>query len=436
MKISEFLNNELVDYSSYDNLRKISSYIDGQKNSARKILHTVLKKNITEEIKVSQLSSKMAEFTQYLHGDASGVIVSMAKNYTGTNNMPLLATEGNFGTRFKPEASAPRYIYTMKDKNTEFLFKKEDEKILIEQIFEGDVIEPRFFIPTLPVLLINGSMNCITPGFTQHILPRNLEDIKKYIKLKLSGKDTSKISLTPHFNGFNGTIKQGETSNKWLIYGKFERVGMAGIRITELPVSYCLKSYLKILNKLVDDKVIKDYKDKSENDKFIFEISGDKEFLSLPDEKLYDKLKLIKRESESYNCIDENNKVRLFSDVYDIIDSFILIKKEYIQIRKNYNLNVLKDKMNYAAAKFVFIKNINDGLININNKSKQEIIDQLAPFDKIVTKDGKYDYLLNISVYELTVEEMNNTRNSIIKMKEDYKSLSSTSIDNIWLNEL
>lgn len=436
MKISDFLNNELVDYASYDNLRSIASYIDGQKNTSRKILHTVLKKNIKDEIKVAQLANKMAEFTQYLHGDASSVVVTMAQNYVGTNNMPLLAREGNFGTRFKPEASAPRYIYTMKEKYTDTLFNKDDEHILISQEFEGDEIEPRFYIPSLPIILLNGSMNCMTPGFSQHILPRNPDEVREYINLKLKGEDTSHIKLAPYFEGYKGVIRQGAESNKWEILGTFERVGSAGIRVTEIPTNWDLKKYTKFLDDLVDKKVIKDFKDKSEDDNFTFEIRAEQKFLKLPDEKILEKLKLIKKESEQYNAIDENNKMRLFEGVHDILDSFIEIKKEYIQKRKDYQLNVLKDKMNLEASKYLFIKHINEGDIVINKKSKQEIIDQLENYERIIEKDESYDYLLNMSIYRLTLEEMEKAKGNIMTMKEEYKGLNSSSIEDIWLNEI
>lgn len=436
MKITNFLNNELVDYASYDNLRSISSYIDGQKNTSRKILYTILKKNIKEEVKVSQLSSKMAEFTQYMHGDASGVIVSMAKKYTGTNNMPIIADEGNFGTRFKPEASAPRYIYTMKNKNTEYLFKKDDEDILISQIFEGDVIEPRFFMPTLPLILINGSTNCITPGFRQHILPRNKDDIIEYIKCKLSNKPTDHIELIPYYNGYRGTVVNGGAIHSWEFHGSIERIGAIGIRITELTPNWNLKTYNKFLKKLVDDKVIKSYKDKSENDKFLFEIHTDTAFNNQSDLKILDKLKLIKKESEQYNCVDENNKMRLFDDVRHILDSFIEIKLSYVTKRKEYQLQELKDKMNFEASKYLFIKYINDGDIVINKKSKKEIIDQLAPYDRIIEKDGSYDYLLSIAIYKLTIEEMEKSKVNIMEMKEKYKQLNESSVSDIWLSEI
>ena len=112
ISVKTFFNTEYVNTASYDNLRKIASVVDGQKNAGRKILHTILEKNVKEEIKVSQLGSKVAEFTEYLHGNLDGVIVNLCQNFPGTNNIPLMVREGNFGTRFKHLASASRYIYT------------------------------------------------------------------------------------------------------------------------------------------------------------------------------------------------------------------------------------------------------------------------------------------------------------------------------------
>lgn len=436
MKITDFLNNDLVDYASYDNLRSIASYVDGLKNTSRKVLYTILKKNIKEEIKVSQLSSKMAEFTQYMHGDASGVIVSMAQNFTGTNNMPIIAAEGNFGTRFKNEASAPRYIYTMKNKNTDYLFKKDDEPILVEQIFEGDVIEPRYYIPTIPLILINGSTNCITPGFKQHILPRKKEDVIEYIKCRLNGEDVSHIELIPHYNGFNGTVVNYDKHNNWMFLGKFEKVGRIGLRVTELTPNWDLKKYNKLLKELVENKVIKSYKDKSEGDSFIFEIQTDPKFLEQSDEKILNILKLVKKESEQYNCIDENNKMRLFSDVFEILDTFIEFKKKLMVSRKKYVLDELKEKMNFEASRYLFIKHINDGDIIINKKTKQEIIDQLKVNERIIPKDGNFDYLMNISIYRLTIEEMDKSKNNILEMKNKYKEINETPIESLWMSEI
>jgi len=112
MNVSDFYKNEFVDYASYSTIRMIASAIDGMKNVHRKIVSTVLDKNIKTKLKVSQLASKMAEYREYLHGDSAGAIVTMGQNYVGSNNLPLLAAEGNFGKRFTNAAAASRYIYT------------------------------------------------------------------------------------------------------------------------------------------------------------------------------------------------------------------------------------------------------------------------------------------------------------------------------------
>ena len=178
MTITEFFNTDYVNYSSYDNLRKIASLLDGQKNAARKILYTILAKNIKEKIKVSQLGSKVAEFAEYLHGNMDNVIVNLAQDYTGTNNLPLLQKKGNFGTRFAQEASASRYIFTYGSDNLFKLFNKDDIEILTKQYFEGQEIEPMFYVPNLPILVINGSED-VSSGFAQKILPRSVNDVKR-----------------------------------------------------------------------------------------------------------------------------------------------------------------------------------------------------------------------------------------------------------------
>ena len=436
MKISKFLDEDLVNYASYDNLRKVSSYVDGLKNTSRKILHTVLEKNITTETKVSQLASKVAEFTEYLHGDCSGVIVSMAQNYPGTNNLPLLAREGQFGTRFKNEAAASRYIYTQKEKYLDKIFNKEDNKVLIQQEFEGTMIEPRFFVPNLPLLLINGSMNCITPGFRQHILPRNKDELVEYIKLKITGKDVSHLKLEPYFVNFKGSIKTGESIGKWCIEGKFVRLSATNLRVTELPVTFDLVGYKKVLQSLVDAKTINSFKDKSEGDDFNFEISAPLAFTKLSDEKILDKLKLIKKESEQYNCIDEFNRMRLFEGIHDILDAYIRIKLEYTNKRKNYYLDKLKDKMSEEASKYIFIKSINDGQIIITNKTKQEISEQIQAIPRITPRNGSYDYLISIPLYRITLDELDKAKDNIMKLKEEYKLISEKTPEDIWVQEL
>lgn len=433
-KITEFFGKDFVNYASYDNLRKIASLTDGQKNAARKILYTILQKNIKEKIKVSQLGSKVSEFAEYLHGNMDNVIVNLAQDYTGTNNLPLLQKKGNFGTRFAQEASASRYIFTYGSDNLFKLFNKDDIQVLTKQYFEGQEIEPMFYVPNLPILVINGSEG-VSSGFAQKILPRSVEEVKKYILDYIDGKKTKK--LVPHYNGFKGIIEQGEISNQWLIKGCFNKISGSKIEITEVPIGYDLKSYLGVLDDLEEKKIIKSYKDKSEDDNFKFEITMSPSDLSkLTDDDILQKFKLIKKVSENYTVMNEENKIEVHNDIYSILNSYIKIKLEYLDKRKDYQLSKLDEEIRYDLSKYTFIKNIVENKLIINKRKKADIEKDLESIENIIKKDDSFDYLLNMNIMSLTEERMNKLLEDIKTKKSDLDKLKETDIKDIWKDEI
>lgn len=433
--VTKFLNNEVVNFASYSTMRAIASYIDGQKNAGRKVIYSVSNRP-NKDAKVSILSGLIMTDTEYLHGDISGSIITLAQNYAGTNNLPLLTREGNFGSRFETEASATRYIFTAKEKYFDSLFNKEDNNILIHQEFEGTKIEPRFFVPTLPLILINGSEGIAT-GFAQKILSRNIDSIKKAIKLILVNKDVPEDLLYPSFNGFNGNIVQGDTANQWLIKGTIKRLSPSKILIDEIPVGYDLKTYINILDDLEENKIIKSYKDKSENDKFLFEVTmSPSDLTKFSDDDLLVKLKLIKKVSENYTCLDENNRVKVFDSALDILKSYIQIKLQYTQKRKDYQLQKLEDDIKLDFSKYLFIKNIVEDKLIINKRKKAEIESDLEKIDNIITRDGSFDYLLNMSIQSLTEERMNKLQDDIKTKKESLDLLKQKTPEQIWKEEI
>ena len=439
MKVSTFFKTDYVDYSSYDNLRKIGSAVDGMKNTARKIINTVIDKKIVNELKVSQLNSKMAEHTEYLHGDASGVVVTMAQAHAGTNNLPLLDRGGNFGTRSIPEASAPRYIYTNGSKEMWELFNKDDNNILIKQSFEGEDIEPMFYLPSLPMLLCNGSEG-ISSGFAQKILPRDPKAIKKYLKYTLEGKNKQNrpFKNIPYWNGFNGLIEQGENPNQWLIKGVVKRLNTSTVEITELPIGYNLKSYLKVLKTLRDNGDIVSFQDNSDGENiFNFTIKFTRTILTkLSDERLLEKLKLVKKITENYTAMTATNTVHTFIDVNEIFQYYISIKKEYMLKRKNYLMTKLVEDIHFDASKYIFIKMIVDDELKINKRKKDTIIKDLDKIPKILKRDESYDYLLNMPIASLTIERMKKLMDDIKAKKQQLDKLKKMTIEDMWLEDL
>ena len=434
MKITDFFNNDYVNQASYDNLRKIASCIDGQKNAARKVLFTILEKNIKTEIKVSQLGSKVSEFAEYLHGNLDGVIVNLAQNFAGTNNLPLLVREGNFGNRFTPDASAPRYIFTHGSNSLFELFNKEDSNILIEQSFEGYRIEPRFYVPNLPILLINGSEG-ISSGFAQKVLPRNPKDIIKAVKSKVQGKKIPK--LVPYFEGFNGVIEQGENELQWLVKGVIERIGLTKLLIKEVPVGYDLKSYIKVLDDLEEKGLINSYKDKSENDKFLFEITMNAKLLKdSTDEDLLVKFKLVKRITENLTCTDENNKIKIFNNIEEILDYYVEVKMKYLGKRKEYIISKIKSDSDIAKSKFKYITLVINDKIILKNRKKDDIIKDISKEKDIIQVNESYNYLINMPMHSVSKETLKELEDKVKELELKLKEIESETLEEMWLKDL
>ncbi len=435
-KITDFFENEYVNFASYDNLRKIASLVDGQKNAARKVLWFIQQKNQKQEIKVSQLDSKVAEATEYLHGSMEGVIVNLSQDYIGTNNINLLYPEGNFGTRLVPEASASRYIYTYGTKEFFEMFNKEDTNILEHQNFEGHQIEPKFLLPKLPLLLINGSEG-ISSGFAQKILPRNPKEIEKYIKYYLTHPEApvKPFKNKPWFRGFKGEVHPGEEKNQWIIEGAFE-VKDTTVTITELPIGYSLKSYKKVLDKLEDEKKIQSYKDYSQED-FHFVVKMDRKTMKTMDKnRLLDYLKLRKKITENYTVMTENNTIEVFYSVSDILWRYITIKKLYLQKRKDYMISELAQGIRELVSKYVFIKSIIDETLVITKRPTEDIINDLEKMDKIIKVQDSFDYLLQMPLNSLTSSKINKLKDTIISHKEKLDNIKKSTIEDLWLSDL
>jgi DNA topoisomerase-2 len=314
----------------------------------------------------------------------------------------------------------------------DYYFNKEDSKILIEQIFEGTKIEPRFFIPNLPFLLINGSEG-IGSGHAQTILPRNPEIIKQYIKSYLNGNETPE--LIPYWKGFKGEVKQGENNKKWSTFGIFE-VSKRLITITELPVGYSLSKYLKILDNLVDKKIIKKYDDLSDtkSDTYKFIVQVDMNF-EMTKENVINKLNLESKFSENYTSIDENNSIILFDTIEDILNAYIKIKLDFMKIRKENIINNINKSVIIARNKMLFIKGIVTEKFTINKKSKDDI-NNLLKLEKFDLVDDSYDYLLNMNLYSLTKERIISLKNTQDSLENELNIITGTSESDMWISEI
>ena len=157
----EFVNKELILFSMADNIRSIPSVVDGLKPGQRKILFACFKRKLTKQLKVSELSGFVSECTAYQHGENSlqVTITGMAQTFVGSNNLNLLEPEGSFGTRLDggKDAASPRYIYTLLSPFARKLFPATDDPLLTYNLDDDKKIEPMWYAPVVPLVLINGA---------------------------------------------------------------------------------------------------------------------------------------------------------------------------------------------------------------------------------------------------------------------------------------
>jgi len=254
----EFINKELIHFSKYDCDRSIPNLMDGLKISLRKILYSSFKKRLSSEIKVAQFSGYVSEHSCYHHGEESlnQAIVGMAQNFVGSNNVNLLVPAGQFGSRIKggKDASSPRYIFTRLEKITRCIFIEQDDHVLKYLSDDGTPVEPQFYVPIIPMVLVNGSKG-IGTGFSTEIMCYNPKDIIEYLKSKLSSTSLEK-EFMPYYEGFKGTIsKVGDT--KYLFKGSYEKLGPDKIRVTELPIGFWTEDFKELLEELEEEQVEK-----------------------------------------------------------------------------------------------------------------------------------------------------------------------------------
>ncbi len=433
--ISEFLSSEYKEFAMYViEGRAIPSVIDGFKPTQRKIIHIsnqTWKTGSEKTLKVFQLSGKVASDCYYHHGDASlsNAIITMAQRFK--NNAPLLEEDGQFGSLRSPQAGAPRYIGTKLSENFKLIYK--DFELLEYKEEEGESIEPKYFLPIVPAVLLNGSSG-IAVGFASNVLNRDIKSIIDACVKVLAGKEPGEVK--PSLNGFNGEFIQDKENNKrWIIRGKYDKVNTTTVKITELPPSMTYEKYEDILDKLVDDKVIVTYDDNCK-DNIDYTIKFTRSDLEkLDEEKLIKLLKLEESSTEIFSTLDEFGKLMIFENTSDIIKYFVDFRLKYYHKRKQFLLDKMNRELKILSNRGRFIKAIIDGKLKVNNVSKSIIIEGIEAMnlDKI---DDSYDYLLRMPIYSLTKEMYDKLKEDFTIKKEEIKVLESTDPKDMYILDL
>jgi DNA topoisomerase-2 len=433
--ITEFLDQDYREFANYVvESRAIPSVIDGFKPTQRKIIHisnTAFKTGTEKAMKIFQLSGRIAADAFYHHGSKSleDAIITMAQRFK--NNAPLLIEDGQFGSLRSPEPGAARYIGTKLSPNFRLLYK--DFDLLEYKEEEGYKIEPKYFLPIIPTVLLNGSSG-IAVGFATNILNRDpIELIDAVVKV-LGDKKIKTIK--PHLNNYKGEFVQDkEIPKRWIIRGVYEKQNTNTVRVTELPPSVTYEKYENHLDDLIEKNIIVSYEDNS-RDNVDYTIKFTREALSDMDEtKLKKILKLEESETENFTTLDEYGKLKIFECMEDIIYYFTNFRLTYYQKRKDFLVKKLIQELLVMSNRAKFIKAILDLKLKVNNRKKEDIINDIEKM-KLDKVDGNYDYLLRMPIYSLTKELFDKLLSEQVEKKVEIETTKKMATKDMYLNDL
>jgi len=429
----DFVNKDLIHFSNYNLERSIPSVMDGLKTSQRKILFSALKRNLKSEIRVAQFAGYVSEHSGYHHGEASlnDAIVGMAQDFVGSNNLAWLVPQGQFGTRLQggKDSASPRYIHTFLQPYISDLVPADDLGVLSYRDDDGIPVEPEWYAPVLPMLLINGSRG-IGTGYSTFVPSFNPSDLKTAIVDWLETDKPLDKEFAPWTRGFKGKISKIDKQD-YLVEGVW-KVDKDNVVITELPVGTWTSDFRESLEKLLTTGVIKDFNDTSTDTDILVKIKLGTGGVPAIEKLMVDKLKLT-----NMHAFDSKGVIKKYDSPNEILKEFCSVRLDLYAKRKDYLLKTLRDKLPYHENVVRFIKQQCQPtpVPDLRRKSPEEC-DSLLESQTFAKISDKYDYLMDLPIKSLTLKHALKHENDLETLKKNIAELEAQTPRNMWLREL
>jgi DNA topoisomerase-2 len=460
----KFINEEFITFSIEDCKRSLPTIFDGLKESQRKILYAVFKRNLKysgNSLKVAQLSGYVAEHTNYHHGEDNllETIRGMAQRYVGSNNMPYFFNDGQFGSRLEngKDGASGRYIFTKMEKYTRDLFPEQDDAYLENVEDDGDIVEKKYYIPVIPTVLVNGCIG-IGTGFSTSIPSFNPTTLIEWIRVWIERNgivkeknDDIEFSYTPElipwYRNFKGEIKV--VDHKVYTYGVIQDLSKGKYRVTELPVgkkNWSIEKFKSHLEELLEKKRIKDFEDHTDDNTVNFIIIEDPDGmkLSLENLGLVDTI-----HTSNMVMFTSENKIKKYSTVEEILVDFCDARLKLYETRRKGEIQKLEEELLYINNKIRFINEINlpdidSNKLVIKNKEDEELYSEMTARGysrKSNTEDGDtkigcFNYLLNIKIRGATKKKMDELVGEKEKVETALYSLKLKRPQDLWIDDL
>jgi len=374
-------------------------------------------------------------------------------------------------TRIKggKDAASERYIFTNLNRLTRLIFPEIDNKILTYLDDDGVIVEPIYYVPIIPMVLVNGCKG-IGTGFSTDIMCHNpLQIIEKLESLLNYEESHSEIEIEPYYKGFRGTIEKipdhiNKTKySKYLLKGIYEKIGNDKIRITELPIGSWTQDYKEFLESLITtskdkgkdkekatstESYIKDYTDMSTDTNVEFIVSYYpgmliKSMLEKHENGIDGVQKLLKlyclHSTSNMHLFNEREQLKHYDNVNEIIEEYYSIRLEYYNKRRTNQIDQLNKELIILSNKAKYIGDTLDDKIDLRKKSRDtiDLMMEAMKFEKIETNNTlNFNYLIKMPMDSVCQENVDRLMKETGDKVTELEKIKATNSESMWLKEL
>ena len=393
------------------------------------------------------------------------------------------------------DSASERYIFTQLNKLTRLIYRQEDDAVLSYIDDDGQMVEPIYYAPAIPMILVNGSKG-IGTGFSTDIMQHNPLQIIAYVRAMLASTSVAdRPIIEPYFKGFKGTIRNigsaapaanaasatsatsgaatSHVAAKYLIKGTYEIVADRKVRITELPIGTWTDDYKQFLEKLmeapaVSDKdkdkgkggasaasssapVLKEYSDMSTDTVVDITVTFHPSYPHTPKDlqvavvdadagtnKLEKLLGLFTTQSTTnMNLFDAHEKLRKYATIYDIIEDYYVERLALYAKRKAAMLAQLTNELRVLTNRAKYIQEVLDDKLELRRQTKDVIFAKMTEHGyEHIEGDVEFKYLLKMPMDGVTDENVKHLLSERDSKRAQHKQLTDTSIQALWTRDL
>lgn len=467
----DFIDTRVLTFFKYSLRRSIKALADGLKDCQRKALFTAMKSGMQDpnkQTRVSVLASRAVLKAHYDHGESSlaDAIIRMAQGFLGSNNIPLFAAIGGFGSRLggRDSAAQARYPFVYLEPIVSKIFREEDEQFYeynkVIDVCGEKKCEPKFFSPVIPFFLCNDGKG-IGAGFSMNNPPYNPMDIMTLLegmvtcylpKTGIYDKEQTlrkyAASLLPFWRGFKGTVvREGK---RVIVTGLFDinhTSKTTVVHVTELPPGVWTDTFKRFLEdpnltakgtqrrKKVDkfwNKFTYVHSDTSID--FTLHCPHDDSITSERVLQVMGKLMRISIPIGKLEYLTAENSYGSVTHLFDLVDLYLSERYEMYERRIGAAIDDLERRIEREEIIIEFIGLVQEDKIDM--RLSREEIESVMEERGLKRIDKEYDTLFDLKFSQLTKDALERRERVLAGFNEDLKSLKGTTAKELWIKEI